>query len=184
MPGKGEGERAADWTPAVETAVEGSLRAGREITFTVRTMSMQPMFVPGDRLIVRSLTGGAPNIGDAVVRKGENGKGWVVHRLIGKSTRAGRLWLETKGDNTSQADAGLEAEELVGVAVGIQRGAREASLQAQQARLMNNWIARLSRRQSIMYPHRLGLMGSLTLKWIGLVLYATGRIARYSIGLR
>jgi signal peptidase I len=184
MPGKGEGERAADWTPAVETAVEGSLRAGRGITFTVSTMSMQPMFVPGDRLIVRSPAGGAPNIGDPVVRKGENGKGWVVHRLIGKSARDGRLWLETKGDNSPQADSGLEAEELVGVAVGIRRGEREANLQTEQARLMNNWIARLSRRQSIMYPHRLGWMGSFTLKWLGLALYATGRIARYSIGLR
>lgn len=163
--------------------LEENLVEGREISFTVQTKSMRPMLEVGDKLIVRSVAGQMLNEGDIVLRKTENGQGWLAHRLIGRIRRNEDLWLVTKGDNTPNADEAWAATELSGAAVGIRSGSRQASLLSRRAKWVSYWVARVSRWQTIIYQPRPELIRSTALKLSGLLLYASARTARYVAGL-
>lgn len=174
---------AAEWAAATEAVVEGSLQAGRDITFTMQATSMYPMLMAGDKIVVSPAGAEMLKIGDIVLRKAENGSGWFAHRVIGLSWREGRFWLETKGDNNQTADPEWDAEKLLGVARAIQPGARGANLQSRRTAWASSWIAELSRWEAVVNRSGPSALRSFALKSLGLSIYGVGRIARFSLGL-
>lgn len=161
-----------------------SLRAGRDVRFIIRTGSMRPMLGIGDRVVVRSASSGTPNVGEVVLTRAGNGKGWVAHRLIIKSVDAEGFRFKTKGDNSPSADDAVGAAEIAGVVVSIESGESQASLDTRVATLANHSIAKMSLVQSLLFDSRPGPLRTFSLALLALLLRVSGRITRYCVGLR
>lgn len=167
--------------PVTEALVESGLREGRETSFTIKTGSMNPMLVAGDKVLVRSKLAETTAIGDILLRKAENG--WLVHRLICKRTDSETVWLKTKGDNSPLAEEDWRGSDLLGVIAAAQSGKRAASLDSTRARWANTVIARLSSIEADLHRNPSGFVRWFEGKLLRISMRAAGRIARFSIGL-
>jgi signal peptidase I len=79
---------------------------------SIASGSMWPVLKRGDLVFIEGVKGkGDVNVGDIVVYK--SGKGFIIHRVIGKSGEA----VITKGDANSVADNPVKYEQVVGKAL-------------------------------------------------------------------
>jgi hypothetical protein len=96
----------------------------------VRGQSMLPLLRPGDSVLVAH---GAPLVpGDVLVYRREGQL--VAHRLIRPAAGEGRACL-AQGDNLLEPDAPVEADEIVGRVIAIQREGRTLRLDTTAWRL-------------------------------------------------
>lgn len=97
------------------------LAAGREVRLRVTGRSMAPRLREGDTVTLRRFDPGAATAGDVLLVRGANGQ-LLLHRVVGR-VRSGdglpRLLL--KGDALPAADEPVEAAQVVGAAVAVER---------------------------------------------------------------
>ena len=127
--------------------------------FNVYTTSMQPVLRPGDALIVEG--GAIAEVTPGAIVVVHNGNVWIVHRLIRRRVVGGRLCLQTKGDNRSRADSGIDGSAPIGVVKSVERGERSLSLLTWRARHGGRVLACLSRAQAGLYVPAPGVLRRL-----------------------
>jgi signal peptidase I len=93
------------------------LNQGKSIKVTVRGMSMFPILLTNDVVLVKPAESDDLKFGQIIVfRLGYN---FVVHRLIGKNNEKGLVF--TRGDGLPKKDKPVKLEDVVGVVVGIEQ---------------------------------------------------------------
>jgi len=117
--------------PIANEMVEARLRQGRSVQFTISTLSMSPILMPGDRVLVCGKNADELSIGDIVLARA--GDAWLAHRLIARRVQNGRVFLVTQGDNAAQPDPFWSAAQVVGRVVAIQRDSRIIRLDSRRA---------------------------------------------------
>jgi len=94
---------------------------GRLDLLVVLSGSMQPLFNPGDMVVIERLDPGSVAVGDIVAfhpPNAEDEKTLVTHRVVEIVNDDGKIYLRTKGDNNEDVDPFLvPAENVVGRAV-------------------------------------------------------------------
>lgn len=93
------------------SVLDDLLSKGQAVQVSVRGMSMFPLLMKGDVVLVKPVTYEALRKGDIVVFKRNNI--WVAHRLVRKS--GGNL--QTKGDGNRSVDPTLPYSSVKGVVV-------------------------------------------------------------------
>ena len=124
-------------SPELHQVVQEVLALNGTFAFRARGYSMCPLIHPGDILQVQPVTPQELRKGDIVLFLGPQGS-YVTHRLIRKVKANGRLVvLITQGDNTEAQDIPIQAQEVVGKVVAIEREGRWLRLDRGMGRLLN-----------------------------------------------
>jgi len=118
-------------------------RAFGEVRVEATGSSMLPAVRPGDRLVVRRRDFSEVQAGQIVVYY--RGGGLVAHRVVGRSGSAGSTdsagdQLLTRGDSLQQDDSPVQASEMVGEVVRIERGGRQVSPEQTMRRRVGAWV--------------------------------------------
>jgi signal peptidase I len=93
------------------------LNQGKCIKITVHGMSMFPILLTNDVVLVKPFEPNDLKFGQIIVfRLGDN---FVVHRLIGKNNEKGLVY--TRGDGLPKKDKPVKLEDVVGIVVGIEQ---------------------------------------------------------------
>jgi len=93
------------------------LSQGKSIKITVRGMSMFPILLTTDVVLVKPVEPDDLKYGQVIVFKlGEN---LVVHRLVGRNLEKGLVY--TRGDGLQKRDKPVNVEDVVGIVVGIEK---------------------------------------------------------------
>ncbi|GEM_PF-6076052 len=87
--------------------------------------SMSPFIKEGDRLLLAAFSSSQIKPGDIVAIK--TGPGIVIHRLIRKYRRHGRLYFQEKGDGNLRGET-IAPGDILGKAILIKRGEKEKHL--------------------------------------------------------
>ena len=126
---------------------DSSLLEQGMLRLKVTSLSMSPLLLPGDYVLVKSTPIETLHNGDLLVTRHE--EGYLTHRLIAID---GRGWL-TKGDKNWQTDAPVEPCDIVGLVVAFERLGKLHSLRTHMrilaARLLGwlGWQEITDRRQ-------------------------------------
>ncbi len=94
---------------------------------------MFPLIRDDEAVLVRHVPPETLCRGDIVVFSDDAGK-TVCHRLLELESRAGALWLRTRGDNCREPDAAVPARALLGKAIAVKRANRVVPLDSRRAR--------------------------------------------------
>ncbi len=100
------------------------LDSGKDVEVPVYGLSMFPMILPGDKVLVRRVDITELKVGDPVFFK--RGDHIIFHRLS-KFNHEHNFYL-TKGDGLKQFDSPFKAEHFIGKAIKQCRGVREVRL--------------------------------------------------------
>ncbi len=106
------------------------LEAGGELRLAVNGTSMRPLLRAGDYLVIQPFDA-PPRVGEVVVYS-RGGQLWA-HRLLARS-RDGN-YLLTKGDARGRPDSPLLPQDLIGLAVAMERNGRVRQLGGLASRL-------------------------------------------------
>lgn len=106
----------------------------------VTSDSMAPFLLPGDWITIEICQPNDLNRGDLVVRlepvlQDAQPRDWMVHRLVGKSTRD---WI-TKGDHLRYFDPPITDRAILGRVTKISRREKEIDLQRSPWKELNRW---------------------------------------------
>ena len=97
------------------------LRLHGEKFLTVQTASMQPVFKPGDAVLVREVSSGSLRVGDIISYTSPRDARLVItHRLLRIDSRTG--WLTTGGDALHSTDPTFPPRLLLGRVTAIAPG--------------------------------------------------------------
>ena len=155
--------------------------------FCVKGRSMLPFLQEGDMLVVehREASGFSP--GDIIIYR-DVFQNRIVHRIIWKSLKRGRVVFLTKGDNSATAIVRVYPEQITGKVISFNRGGREIEINDSPKRTkiifyafyaaMGNFILSFSGNIVYMFRHkilggvaralqRLKIYGPLGLKFTG-----------------
>lgn len=112
------------------------LERGGTIEGRISSGSMAPLLEPGDRVVVRGLSGRRPAAGDLVLFRSEAGA--TIHRVIGWRRVGGRRLLLERGDANPRA-AYLEPSACLGRVVAIEKDGARLSVDGPAGRVCR-WI--------------------------------------------
>ncbi len=115
------------------------LERGGSFRFRARGWSMMPFVRPGDVLVVERVDLARLCPG-AIILYHRGGTSHVVHRLVRRVEKDGRLVFIAQGDNKLIADAPILAEQVLGRVVGIEREGRRLRLDRGPGWLLNRVI--------------------------------------------
>jgi signal peptidase I len=130
--------------------VTAALRRRGVTWVKVSGKSMAPWIRPGDVLFVRRAGMGRASPGQVVLFA--RGGRLIVHRVIGRLRVAGRVFLETKGDATWDADAPISETELLGRATQIFRAGRSIALETPHQAALGRLLACISPARRLWHP--------------------------------
>jgi hypothetical protein len=144
----------------------GILGRGGVFTFRARGASMVPFVQDGDQLTVQPTEVATQRVGD-VILYWAGGERLVAHRVVGRRLDGDRPLLVTRGDATTGPGDVVEAEQVLGRVVQVQRGDGTLDLERGMwytaARL---WVATAP-------------LGPLLLRGAGVLLRGSKKVARF-----
>jgi hypothetical protein len=135
---------------AVPELVVERLRQGSKVAYTVRTASMSPLLLPGDRVVV-SPAGRSFRTGDLVFRLIVPRP--VVHRVVALLAHGPAPSVVTKGDAAQHSDGQQPIDAFVGIVTEVVRSDRTLNLMGVPAQTFGRWIAVMSVRQDRSFNH-------------------------------
>ncbi len=154
----------------VHDLVSSCLQERETVSFHIRTSSMFPMLLPGDKLTVKSISDEELLPGAIIILRYQNS--WIAHRLItSKQGPGGQVYI-TKGDNLTYPDEPRERETIQGAVCEIVRGDRRITLTGPVKKTVNGWIGRLSLLQVRIHSLKYTLIRRLSLVLVRLALFA------------
>jgi len=103
------------------------LGAGSSIRFRARGSSMCPLVRDGDILDVCPIGDGATGVDDIVLYRSSR-NGIIVHRVVGISGEGEKATLLVRGDSVGIADPEVDACQVLGRVVGIERQGRRIAV--------------------------------------------------------
>jgi polysaccharide export outer membrane protein len=115
-----------------ETVLDLILQEGHAMIVPVRGISMRPVLVDGDAVVIEPFLG-LPRPGQIVLARVEGVL--VVHRLVDIVLAAGRRVYRLQGDAEPGPDAGVIREDLIGRAVALVRDGRRLPIDDSPAAL-------------------------------------------------
>ncbi len=113
-------------------------RTHGEVRVEVTGSSMLPAVRPGDRLVVRRREFSEVQAGQIVLYS--RGGGLVAHRVVSRVASPEGERLVTRGDSLLRDDSPVQASEVVGAVVSIQRHGREMSAELTMRRRAAAWV--------------------------------------------
>jgi len=159
QPPAGEGSPYRSGPGELDAALR-SLSMVEPVSFRVAGRCMEPSFLDGAQLLVRSI--GRYRPGDVIVARGNSG-GLFAHRLIATFRYRGRELALTQSDNASSADPIIPQSSIIGVVVGgecltrvveVPLGTRLRCLGLFLSFLLTRFTSRLARRVKHTPPRR------------------------------
>lgn len=96
------------------------LRSNEKLRLRVHGWSMLPTVMPGDTLVVESVTG--DNIAEGEIVLFQRERRFFIHRVVQRSEDKRELF--TRGDAMPQADPPVKGHELLGKVLYIERNGR------------------------------------------------------------
>ncbi|MCE9616185.1 MAG: S24/S26 family peptidase [Lentisphaerae bacterium] len=106
--------------PAFAALVGDLLRDGCTIRFRADGRSMHPSLRAGDVLTVRRIETNRLRRGDVVLYQ-HPGAGVIAHRILARATTADGIRFHIRGDAAGGAPDGVQAREVLGLVIGLQR---------------------------------------------------------------
>lgn len=119
------------------------LGRGGSFRFQAGGSSMHPFIRGGDVLLVEPVAPARLRPGEIIFYH-RGGTSHMVHRLVRRVEKDGRLMFIAQGDNVVGADAPILAEQVLGMVVEIQRDGRRMRLGTGLGRLLNLSVYRLA----------------------------------------
>ncbi len=119
------------------------LERGGSFRFRARGWSRMPFVRPGGVLVVERVDLARLCPG-AIILYHRGGTSHVVHRLVRRVEKDGRLVFIAQGDNKLMADAPILAEQVLGMVVEIHRDGQRIRLDTGPGRLLGLLVYRLS----------------------------------------
>ena len=120
------------------------LKEGHLLSMPAKGWSMHPALKDGDRITIKYLDPREMKIGDIIACKKPGEVNTLVHRLVKKWTRNGRVYLVTKGDAalTFSYDPAISKEDILGKVVARERQGRMMRLDSLFIRILGYIYAR------------------------------------------
>lgn len=110
--------------PALAQLLRTVLGKGASARFQVRGFSMSPLIKSEDVVTLSPLKNASPNIGDVIAFVLPEAETLRVHRVVGKK---GDRYV-TKGDNSSEADESVAAQNILGFVTRVERNGKDVFL--------------------------------------------------------
>ncbi len=144
-------------TPLLEAALDLWSQAQGQHLIPISGRSMLPLIRDGDRALVAH---GSADVrrGDVVVFWREGGL--IAHRVLRICGRDSELRFVTKGDNVPHPDPPIDASEIVGRVLAVQRGGRRMRLDTTAWRVVGWLIVAGTLGWTKLYGWRQRLLGS------------------------
>jgi signal peptidase I len=137
------------------------LSTGGGLRIRTRGLSMYPLIRHGDLIEVEPADASAVRLGDVILSRDGHDR-IVGHRVVKVRGKGHGRTLMTKGDWTFRPDAPVEAGQVLGRIVAIERGGKRTALNSGGQRLVQLLTARIS-------PHS---------RWLYLPLSACARVVQ------
>lgn len=113
-------------------------KVGKRSQIRITGNSMQPLFRPGDRILIQHGSDGFRRGDVLVFRMADQ---IVVHRLLDIRTDQNRSYLLTKGDSVLRPDPRFSSDQVLGRVIGFSRNGRDVSVMKPFWRLIGWSIA-------------------------------------------
>jgi signal peptidase len=130
------------------------LRRGIRVRFAAKGQSMQPVIRDGEVITVIPVAAAEVKRRDILLYR--TPRGLIAHRLVGIKRHQGLAAVFTlRGDATCTCDAPVQAEQILGKVVSVQRGNRDidmASWPATRGHRIGAWASRLAGRSTSKLP--------------------------------
>ncbi|MDH3598188.1 MAG: signal peptidase I [Candidatus Tectomicrobia bacterium] len=124
------------------------LRRGMRVRFAAKGQSMQPVIRDGEVITVTPVAVAEVKQRDILLYR--TARGLIAHRVVGIERHPGRAAAFTlRGDAANVCDAPVQAEQILGKVVSVQRGARQMGMAGWHAapwRKIGAWASRLAGR--------------------------------------
>jgi len=101
---------------------EGILRQGGFLRFEALGSSMSPFIQGGDVLIIQPAGAAVLNLGDVAFYRRTTDGSLIAHRVVSKSVHGSRVMLTMRGDAEFWTNELVQAEQVLGRVVIVQRG--------------------------------------------------------------
>ncbi|HST21878.1 MAG TPA: signal peptidase I [Blastocatellia bacterium] len=119
------------------------LRLGYAVRFRAGGQSMHPTIKDGEMITVEPVTPGDVKRGDILLY--EFKKSVIAHRVMRVERKAAQLRFILRGDSSQTCDAPVEASEILGRVISVERKGRAVSLVSKRAKLLRITRVRASR---------------------------------------
>jgi len=119
------------------------LKKGRSVRFQAKGWSMHPFIQDGDFITVSPVEDSSIKVGDVVFYSTAEDR-IIVHRVIRKYRKDGRVTMLIKGDATSGPSEKVDAEDILGKVVAIERDGQTKKIDTGFCRLKGMFFAGIS----------------------------------------
>lgn len=124
------------------------LDRGLPFRFRARGSSMQPFIRDGDILTIAPVETGDVRVGDIIAFRQEvNAPRVLIHRIV---ARQNSRWL-LRGDNALVADGEVDASDILGRVVRIERGSRKVRMGSAIFRHFISWLSNRGQLTKLVY---------------------------------
>ena len=130
---------------------EGIIDTGACLRFRAGGGSMHPFIRNGDFLVIRPIENSSVKIGDVALYFTAENK-VIVHRVIKKYKKDGRMTLAIKGDASFGSPEKVDIQNVLGRVVAIERNGREIRLDTRPYRIIGLFFAVISPFSQWTYP--------------------------------
>jgi signal peptidase I len=127
------------------------LERGTSIRFRAKGWSMRPFIKNGDFVTVSPIASSSIRIGDVIFYSTAKDK-VIVHRVVNKYGKNGRMTMLIKGDACFGVPEKVDAQNVLGKVVAINRNGQEKRLDTKLHRTIGLFFARLSPFSRWIYP--------------------------------
>jgi len=127
------------------------LKRGKSIRFQARGWSMRPFIRDGDIITISPVEDSALKTGDVVLYLGA-GNRIIVHRIINKYKKEGRITLLVKGDAAFGSAEKVEAQNVLGKVTAIDRNGRLKRLDTKPQQIIGLFVGGISPFSRWIYP--------------------------------
>lgn len=119
------------------------LRLGYAVRFRAGGQSMHPTIKDGEMITVEPVTPSDVKRGDILLYQFK--KGVIAHRVMRVEREAAQLRFILQGDSSRTCDAPVEASEILGRVISVERAGRSIELASRKAKLVRAVRSRASR---------------------------------------
>lgn len=126
-------------------------KRGKSIRFQARGWSMRPFILNGDIILVSPVENSSLKTGDVVLYSTERDK-VIVHRIIKKYKKDGRMILLVKGDATSGFADEVGTQDVLGKVTAVERNGRQRRIDTKLYHMIGLLFAGMSPFSQWIYP--------------------------------
>jgi signal peptidase I len=119
------------------------LKKGKSVRFQAKGWSMRPFIQDGDFIVVSPIENSFVKIGDVVFYSTTENK-IIVHRVIRRYKKNGRMAILIKGDATFGLPDKVDSQNVLGKVVAIERNGHKRNLDTRFYQILNLLFAGIS----------------------------------------